>query len=106
MRKFNIQNMTGGWFVGNFEPTAYRTTETEVAYKQYKAGDSEPSHHHKQATELTLIVYGTVQMNDHFLQQGEIVSVDKHESVAFKAITDAATVVVKVPSVRGDKYPD
>jgi hypothetical protein len=45
-------------------------------------------------------------MNDHFLQQGEIVSVDKHESVAFKAITDAATVVVKVPSVRGDKYPD
>jgi hypothetical protein len=36
MRKFNIQNMTGGWFVGNFEPTAYRTTETEVAYTTNK----------------------------------------------------------------------
>ena len=98
--------MTGGWFVGDFSPVAYRTKATEVAFKEYKAGDSEPSHHHREAVELTMVAYGTVQMNGLVLNQGDIVLVEMHESVAFKALTDAATVVVKTPSVPGDKYPD
>lgn len=36
-----LDDMTRGWFVGNFEPSLYITNDVEVAVKQYKAGDFE-----------------------------------------------------------------
>ena len=64
MKVSHISKMKGGWFVGNFEPTLYKTNDTEVAVKEYKAGDYGVRHYHKIATELTVIVRGIVKMND------------------------------------------
>ena len=33
MKVSHINEMKGGWFVGNFEPTLYKTNDTEVAVK-------------------------------------------------------------------------
>ena len=33
MKIYNYEEMKGGWFVGNFTPTAYNTSEFEVSYK-------------------------------------------------------------------------
>jgi hypothetical protein len=38
MKVNRIENMKGGWFVGNFEPTAYKTPEFEVSYKVHPKG--------------------------------------------------------------------
>ena len=100
--KFN--DLTRGWFVGNFIPTAYNTENCEVAYKEYKAGDYEPKHLHKIATEITLIVKGKVKMNDQEYNERDIIIMEPREATDFRALTDAANVVVKVPSVKGDKY--
>ena len=35
MRKFDFSIMKGGWFVGNFEPTAFKTKDCEVAYVKH-----------------------------------------------------------------------
>ena len=51
--------MVKGWFVGNFEPSLYKTNEVEVAVKRYTVGDKEDAHFHKIATEFTLILNGT-----------------------------------------------
>ena len=96
MKIFNLEDMTGGWFVGDFSPSVVKTKRCEVALKEYKAGDKENRHHHKEAIEVTLIARGTVEMNGNI----------KGESTDFKSITDSITVVFKSPSVTGDKYLD
>jgi hypothetical protein len=102
---FKLEEMKGGWFVGDFSPVAHRTAAAEVACKNYKAGASEPRHVHKIATELTLLVSGKVQMNGRVILPGEIVLLAPGESADFTALQDSITVVVKTPSVHGDKYP-
>jgi len=92
--------------VGNFNPTILPSNDVEVAIKHYKAGDHESSHHHKVATELTAIVSGRVRMSGEEIGPGEIVTIDAGQSTDFTALTDAVTVVVKMPCVAGDKYPD
>lgn len=98
--------MHRGWFVGDFAPTAFATPAAEAGVKRYHAGDREPSHHHKVATEVTLILEGRVRMNGVEINAGSIVVISPGESTDFHAITDATTVVVKVPCVKGDKYVD
>lgn len=105
MTVFKLDEMTKGWFVGAFTPTAFQTEVAEVAVKAYKAGDREDRHHHKVATELTLVLNGTVRMNGVAYASGDIVRIEPGESTDFEAVTDVTTVVVKVPCVAGDKYP-
>jgi quercetin dioxygenase-like cupin family protein len=104
MKVFKLNQMTRGWFVGDFLPTAYNTKECEIAVMKYKAGDNEKKHVHKVASELTVVVKGKVMMNDIEYDEGDIILMEPGEATDFKAITDAMNVVVKVPSVKGDKY--
>jgi len=96
--------MVGGWMVGDFEPTCIRTTACEVACKHYQAGAAEAAHVHRVATELTLIASGRVTMNGRTYVAGDIVILEPGEATDFKALEPSTTVVVKMPSVAGDKY--
>jgi mannose-6-phosphate isomerase-like protein (cupin superfamily) len=106
LERHDLEDFTKGWFVGNFNPTILASDTVEVAIKYYKAGDHETSHHHKVATELTAIVIGRVQMSGEEIGPGEIIKINPGQSTDFIALTDAVTVVVKMPCVAGDKYPD
>ena len=97
--------MVKGWFVGDFAPSVLRSAACEVAIKHYRAGDREDLHHHRIAAELTAIVSGEVRMCGRVFGPGDIVVLDPGEATAFEALTDAVNVVVKLPSVRDDKYP-
>jgi quercetin dioxygenase-like cupin family protein len=99
-----LEDMVGGWMVGDFDPTCIRTAACEVACKHYQAGASEAAHVHRVATELTLIASGRVTMNGRTYGAGDIVILAPGEATDFKALEDATTVVVKMPSVAGDKY--
>ncbi|MAR68298.1 MAG: hypothetical protein CL833_13700 [Crocinitomicaceae bacterium] len=100
----NLDDMIGGWFVGDFEPSVIRTKDFEVAVKRYKAGDKEARHVHKVATELTVIISGKVLMNSQQYGEGSIIEIPPNTSSDFEAIENTVTVVVKTPSVSGDKY--
>ena len=104
MKTFRLEDMKGGWFVGDFLPTCLKTSNCEVACKYYKKGDSEERHVHKIATEITLIVEGSVKMNDVICNAGDIIVLDPIDATDFHALEDTTNVVVKVPSVAGDKY--
>lgn len=101
-----LDNFVGGWFVGAFDPSILHTSDVEVAVKTYKKGDYEASHHHKIATELTVVVSGSVKMNGNVYEAGVILEIPPGESTDFNAITDAMTVVVKYPGASNDKYLD
>jgi len=105
MQQFELKAMTGGWFVGDFKPNALRTPAAEVCCKHYRAGDAEPRHVHRVATEVTLIVAGRVRMNNVEFRGGDIVRLEPGEATDFTALEDTVTVVVKTPSIVGDKYP-
>ena len=104
MEKHNLNNFIKGWIVGNFNPTLLDTNNFEVAIKRYKAGDYEESHHHKIATEITVIVEGEVEMNGTKYIKDDIITIQANESTDFKCITDVVTVVIKTPSANNDKY--
>ena len=105
MDSFELTSFTKGWFVGAFEPTLHATREVEVGIKRYRAGDREAIHHHKIAVELTAVVSGRIKMAGHQFSAGQIVRIQPGESTDFEALEDTVTVVVKLPSVQGDKYP-
>lgn len=104
MKVFSLDDMTKGWFVGNFSPTVLSTTQVEVAVKRYKAGEYESAHHHKIATEITVITDGEVRMNDVVYRAGAILVIEPNTPTDFLALTDVTTTVVKYPGANDDKY--
>lgn len=104
MNTANLGDMVKGWFVGGFEPTAFSTQACEVGVKAYVAGDSEVAHYHKIATEVTLVLSGSVFMCGKTWGAGDIIVLEPGDITAFEALTDATTVVVKVPGALDDKY--
>jgi hypothetical protein len=104
MRLDHLERMVKGWFVGDFEPTLYRTRDVEVAVKRYEAGDHEALHHHAIATELTAVVSGSARMAGCELGPGDIVVLEPGDVSDFTALTDVTTVAVKIPGVPNDKY--
>lgn len=105
MNTGRLQDMVKGWFVGDFDPSVLRTAACEVAVKTYRAGDREELHHHKVATEVTLILAGRVRMCGREWGEGDIVVLEPGEATDFEALTDAMNVVVKTPGASNDKYP-
>lgn len=104
MKHHRLDDMKGGWFIGDFSPCVARSSDAEVGVKRYAAGACEDKHFHKIATELTVIVSGTVRMFEKIWHAGDIITVEPGDATAFEALTDAVTVVVKTPSVPSDKY--
>jgi len=104
MKKSNVSDLIRGWFVGDFERAIYRTKDCETAFQEYNEGDYEKKHIHKIATEITFVAKGRILMNGKEYQKGDIILIEPGESTDFKALTDAATIVVKIPSIIGDKY--
>jgi len=104
MKKTRIEDVQGGWFIGNFEPTLRKTADFETAVKYYKKGQKEDLHFHKIATEYTVIVSGKARMNGIEFVKGDIVLISPGESTDFKALEDTITTVVKIPSIKGDKF--
>ncbi len=105
MRIQSLNEMTKGWFIGNFSPTALKTDVVEVAVKRYQKGESEASHYHKIATELTVIISGSVKMNQKTYVCNDIIIIEPGESTNFEALEDTICTVVKFPGALNDKYP-
>lgn len=104
MKVKKISDMKMGWFIGNFEPSLYKTNDCEVAVKNYAAGDYDEKHYHKIATEFTIIVKGKVKMFEKEFSEGDIIVAEPGDATDFTAITDATNVVVKIPGANNDKY--
>ena len=102
----NLKNMVRGWLIGAINPTVYYTDVCEVAIKKYKANDFESKHHHKIATEITIIISGKVKMNGVEFGPDDIITIEPNESTDFLAMEDTVTCCVKIPGALNDKYLD
>ena len=104
MKRYRYENMIGGWFVGDFEPTAFQTDSVEVCFKRHPKGEFWPAHYHAIATEINLLIRGAMRIGEEAIVAGDIFVVAPGEVVKPEFIDDCEVVVVKVPSIPGDKY--
>jgi len=96
--------MVNGWFVGDFEPNVLRTSEVEIGIKRFFAGEQDPVHFHKVATEISVIISGKARINGQTVGEGDIVIIDPNEVTDFRALTDVLLTAVKIPGEKNDKY--
>ena len=106
MNKYNLKNFTKWWFIGDFEPSLFKTDLFEVAIKEYNKWDKEESHHHKIATEYTIFNSWKYRMKNNYYETWDIVEILPWESTDFECLENWTTTVVKIPCVKWDKYID
>lgn len=99
-----IERMVRGWFIGDFEPTVYKTELFEVGCLTHKKGEFKAPHYHKEAVEINLLVSGSMTIQNKILNSGDIFVLDKNEIADPIFHEDCTVVVVKVPSIANDKY--
>jgi len=104
MKIYNYKDMKGGWFVGNFEPSAYKTENFEVSYKIHPKGEIWDHHYHKVATEINFLISGRMKIIDTELKSGDIFVIEPNEVADPVFYEDCHIVCVKTTSLKGDKY--
>lgn len=104
MKIYNIAEMEGGWYIGDFYPSVYKTSAFEISLKKHPKDEVWPKHYHKEATEINLIVTGNMKLNGIFLKAGDIFVLEKMEIAEPIFLEDCEIVCIKIPSIIGDKY--
>jgi hypothetical protein len=98
-----IENMKGGWFVGNFEPTAYKTDAVEVSYKVHKKNEKYDVHYQTKIMEINLLTKGKMIIQDIELNAGDIFIIPPYEIADPVFLEDCEVVCVKIPGIVNDK---
>lgn len=104
MKKFRLEVMKRGWFIGNFEPVAFKTKDFEVGYARHKKGDIWDKHYHKKATEITAIIKGKIKINEEIFTEGDIIIIEPNEIADPQFLEDTEFVVIKTISDQDDKF--
>ena len=66
-------------------------------------GDIELAHYQKIATEITVVLSGSVRMGEYILEENDILTIYKDEICDFEALTDCKVMGIKFPSLPNDK---
>jgi hypothetical protein len=104
MRLAKLKDMKGGWFIGDFQPSVLQTPHCEVSVKLHPKGEQWDTHYHKVATEVNVLVSGSMTMNTVLLGPGDIFVMEPLDVAAPVFHEDCTIVCVKLPSVKDDKY--
>lgn len=99
-----LDRMKGGWFVGDFDPSVARTKDFEVGYKLHRKGEHWARHTHKVATEITVLLRGRMKLQGRELVSGDVFVIYPDEIADPEFLEDCEVIIVKFPSVIGDKY--
>jgi len=104
MEILKMKDMKAGWFVGNFEPTAYKTEQFEVCYKHHVKGEKWDIHYHKEGTEINYLVKGKMIIQNKQLNEGDIFILKPYEIADPIFLEECTVLIIKTPSIPGDKF--
>lgn len=103
MKIERIENFKRGWFIGNFEPSIFKTDGFEVGILTHKKGEEWPCHYHT-GREINYLVSGKIRVQNKVIEMGDIFMFEPYEVADPEFLEDCVVVVVKTPSLPGDKY--
>ena len=95
--------MKGGWFIGNFHPTAWKSKDFEVCYRLHLAGEKWEKHYHTKITEINLLISGKMMIQDQQIGVGDIFILHPYEIADPIFLEDCQIVCIKTPAVPDDK---
>jgi hypothetical protein len=104
MKLAKLSDFTNGWFIGNFEPSLIKTPAFEVAIHHYHKDYIGQSHFHRLAGEANVVISGRLSANGVELGPGDIFYFHPEEISSVKFLADTTLVIIKIPSIPGDKY--
>jgi quercetin dioxygenase-like cupin family protein len=104
MKISKIDGMYRGWFVGDFDPSFFRTNEFEVGYLKHAKNEQWPKHYHKESVEINYLIKGKMIIQNQELTAGDLFMFDKGEIADPTFIEDCELIVVKIPSLPKDKF--
>jgi quercetin dioxygenase-like cupin family protein len=104
MKITKLNLFKGGWFIGDFEPTLLKTKDFEIAVHHYEAGQVHGKHYHAIATEYNYLVSGSMKIQNTALSAGDLFVLEPNEIADPIFLENCVVVIVKTPSVPGDKY--
>ena len=104
MEVYNLNEFWRGWFIGDFEPSIFRTKDFEIGAVIHKKGEDWPAHVHRESDEYNLLISGEMIICGQRITSGTIFVIRKNEVAKPEFLEDCEVVVIKVPSVVGDKY--
>jgi len=99
-----FSDMVKGWFIGDFNPSAFKTKEFEVSFKIHPKGEKWDFHYHKVVTEINLLIRGNMKVCGNVINSGDIFIIKPMEIADPEFYTDCEIICVKIPSICDDKY--
>lgn len=61
-------------------------------------------HYHKKSTEINILIRGKMQIQDQILIEGDVFIFQPYEIADPVFLEDCEVLIVKTPSIPGDKY--
>ena len=104
MKVGKLSSFNRGWIIGDFENSLLRTKDFEVCVRVHPKGEVYGAHYHKLITEYNVLVSGKMTMCGVELNAGDTFIVEPNEVADPVFLEDCKLIVVKVPSMIGDKY--
>ena len=99
-----MSEMKDGWFVGDFIPSAYKTSYFEVCYKKHKKNEKWDTHYHKKSIEINYLISGEMIINETKLTAGDIFLIEPYFISTPTFLEDCTLIIIKTPSIIGDKF--
>lgn len=99
MKLSRIEDYVGGWFIGNFSPTAYKTDQFEVSFKIHPKGQKWDIHYHDIVTEINVVVRGNMILQGKELKTGDVFILEPYEIADPEFLEDTEIICVKTPSL-------
>ena len=104
MQTYKGSDFIRGWFIGDFEPSIYKTADFEVGYLRHAKGEYWAPHFHKESVEMNYLIRGKMIIQGIELNAGDVFVFEKGEIANPEFLEDCELIVVKVPSLPKDKY--
>lgn len=104
MQLEHIKNFYRGWFIGNFDPSIFKTKDFEIGLLTHKKDEKWPKHYHALATEYNLLISGKMIIKQTNIEPGDIFIIEPNEIADPIFLEDCTILCIKTPSVPGDKY--
>ena len=103
MKFSKLKFMEGGWFIGDFSPSFFRSKAFEVAFKKHAACEKWPKHIQKKVTEINLLIRGSLTDRGYTFGDGDLWHIEPGEVSEPKFLSDCEVICIKVPSLPKDK---
>lgn len=104
MRNYKLSDSGArGWFIGDFPEAVFRTKNFEVCWQTNPRGHA-TSHYHKEITEITLVVSGSVLTNGTIYGPGDIYIFEPGDISQTEYLEETSVLTVKTPSIPSDKH--